>query len=317
MLHTGSTNFVRPSLGSWVLYGLGKESENLPGFISLNAPAGNANACGSAFLPALYQGMRVGSTREGAEASQPAVQNIKNTALSPERQRRQLDFVQGMNQELLQATGSDSEVEAIIQSYEQAFKMQTSVPDVMDLSRESASVLEMYGIGSGPTDQFGRQCLLARKLAESGVRFIELTHGGWDHHNNLKERLAKGCAEIDKPIAALLRDLKERGMLSETLVLWGGEFGRTPDSRGGDGRNHNAKGFTMWMAGGGVRAGFAYGSTDDHGRAAAEKPMHIHDLHATVLSALGLDHERLTYQYAGRAFRLTNVSGKVAREIFA
>jgi uncharacterized protein (DUF1501 family) len=175
----------------------------------------------------------------------------------------------------------------------------------------------MYGIGSGPTDSFGRQCLLARKLAEAGVRFIELTHGGWDHHNNLKERLAKGCAEIDKPIAGLLRDLKERGMLSETLVVWGGEFGRTPDSRGGDGRNHNAKGFAMWMAGGGVRGGFSYGATDDHGRAAVEKPMHIHDLHATLLAALGLDHERLTYQYAGRAFRLTNVSGKVAREVFA
>jgi hypothetical protein len=317
MLHTGSTNFVRPSLGSWVLYGLGKETENLPGFISLNAPAGNTNAMGSAFLPAVYQGMRVGTAREGADAAQPAVPNIKNPVLSPGRQRRQLDFVQGMNQDLLKATAADSEVEAVIQSYEQAFKMQTSVPGVMDLSRENASVLQGYGIGAGASDSFGRQCLLARKLVESGVRFVEVTHPGWDHHNNLKERLEKGCSAIDKPIAGLLQDLKERGMLADTLVLWGGEFGRTPDNRGGDGRNHNAKGFAMWMAGGGVRGGFSYGATDDHGRAAVENPMHIHDLHATILSALGLDHERLTYPYAGRAFRLTNVGGKVAREIFA
>lgn len=316
MLHTGSTNFVRPSLGSWVLYGLGRENENLPGFISLNAPAGNANACANAFLPAVYQGMRIGSSRE-SEVSQEAVQNIRNTRLSPERQRRQLDFVQHMNADLLRVTGADSEVEAIIHSYEQAFKMQTALPAIMDFSGENARTLELYGVGAGVSDRFGRQCLLARKLAEAGVRFIELTHGGWDHHNNLKERLAKGCAEIDKPIAGLLTDLKQRGMLSDTLVVWGGEFGRTPDSRGGDGRNHNAKGFAMWMAGGGVRGGHQYGATDDYGKEAVDKPMHVHDLHATLLAALGLDHERLTYPYAGRSFRLTNVSGKVVWEVFA
>ena len=318
MLHTGSTNFVRPSLGSWVLYGLGKETEELPGFISLSPPLGNAGVFGSAFLPAIYQGMRIGALRESEEAvGSAAVHDIQNPMLSSTLQRKQLDYVQAMNQDLLKATGGDAEVEGVIQSYEQAFKMQSAVPKVMDISKESRATLAMYGIGSGATDNFGKQCLLARRFAEAGVRFIEITHGSWDHHSNLKARLAKGAGETDQPIAALLTDLKQRGLLKDTLILWGGEFGRTPDGRNGDGRNHNAKGFTMWAAGGGVKGGLSYGATDDHGHAAVEKPMHIHDLHATVLASLGLNHEKLTYQYAGRPFRLTNVSGKVAHEVFA
>jgi hypothetical protein len=318
MLHTGSTNFVRPSLGSWVVYGLGKETQELPGFISLSPPLGNAGVYGSAFLPAIYQGMRIGALKETDEAiSSDAVHDIRNSMLTTALQRKQLDYVQAMNNDLLKSTGGDSEVEGVIQSYEQAFKMQGSVPRVMDISNESKATLDLYGVGSEPTDKFARQCLLARRFAEAGVRFIEISHGSWDHHSNLKSRLSSNCAQTDKPIAALLTDLKQRGMLKDTLIIWGGEFGRTPDGRNGDGRNHNAKGFAMWMAGGGINGGTSYGSTDDYGHAAVDKPMHIHDLHATILAALGLDHEKLTYQYAGRPFRLTNVSGKVAKEVFA
>ncbi len=318
MLHTGNTNFVRPSLGSWVLYGLGKESEDLPGFISLSPPLGNAGVFGSAFLPAIYQGMHIGALKETEEAiDSHAVHDIKNPMLNADLQRKQIDIVQSMNRDLLSATGGNQEVEGVIQSYEQAFKMQDSVPRVMDITKESKATLDLYGVDTAPTDSFARQCLLARRFLEAGVRFVEITHGGWDHHNGLKARLGKGCAETDKPIAALLTDLKKRGMLKDTLVVWGGEFGRTPDGKGGDGRNHNAKGFAMWMAGGGVKGGMNYGATDEHGHAAVEKPMHIHDLHATILASLGLDHEKLTYQYAGRPFRLTNVMGKVANEVFA
>ncbi|MEI6535900.1 MAG: DUF1501 domain-containing protein [Verrucomicrobiaceae bacterium] len=317
MMHTGSTNFVRPSLGSWVLYGLGKETDDLPGFISLNPPLGNAGVFGSAFLPAIYQGTHIGSLKETENATASAgVSDLSNPMLTTPLQRQQLDYVQAMNRDLLASTGGDSEVEGVIQSYEQAFKMQSSVPRVLDISKESKATLDLYGIGTTPTDSFGRQCLLARRMAEAGVRFIEITHGGWDHHNGLKARLAKGCSETDKPIAALLTDLKQRGLLKDTLIVWGGEFGRTPDGKSGDGRNHNAKGYTMWMAGGGIKGGVSHGSTDDYGHVAVDKPMHIHDLHATILASLGLDHEKLTYRYAGRDFRLTNVSGKVAREVF-
>ncbi|HEY2573922.1 MAG TPA: DUF1501 domain-containing protein [Verrucomicrobiaceae bacterium] len=318
MLHTGNSSLVRPSLGAWVVYGLGKESEDLPGFISLSPPLGNAGVFGSAFLPAIYQGTHIGSLRESEDSVASAtVGNIRNPMLTSGLQRQQLDFVQSMNRDLLAATGGDTEVEGVIQSYEQAFKMQSSVPRVMDLSKESKATLELYGVGNGSTDRFARQCLFARRFVEAGVRFIEITHGGWDHHTGLKARLAKGCGEIDKPIAALITDLKQRGLLKDTLIVWGGEFGRTPESKNGDGRNHNAKGFAMWMAGGGVKGGYSHGSTDEHGRVAVDQPMHIHDLHATILATLGLDHEKLTFQYAGRPFRLTNVSGQVAKDIFA
>jgi len=318
MLHTGNSNLVRPSLGSWVVYGLGKETQELPGFISMTPPQGFAGAYGSAFLPAIYQGTRIGSLRETEDSTQNAtIGDIRNPMLTTALQRNQIDFVQAMNRDLLTATGGDSEVEGIIQSYELAFRMQGSVPKVMDLSKESKATLDLYGIGDKTTDQFGKQCLMARRFAEAGVRFIEITNGGWDHHSNLKSRLAKGCAEIDKPISGLLTDLAARGLLKDTLVVWGGEFGRTPDGRSGDGRNHNTKGYTMWMAGGGAKGGLSYGATDDYGRVAVDKQTHVHDLHATILAFLGLDHEKLTYRYAGRDFRLTNVMGKVATEVMA
>jgi uncharacterized protein (DUF1501 family) len=208
-------------------------------------------------------------------------------------------------------------VEGVIASYELAFRMQAEVPKVMDLSQETATTKALYGIGDGETDTFGKQCLMARKFVEAGVRFIEITHGNWDQHQNLRTALERNCNQVDKPIAGLLADLQARGLLKDTLVIWGGEFGRTPHSQGDDGRDHNNKGFSMWMAGGGVKGGMNYGLTDDYGYEAVQNKMHIHDWHATVLALLGLDHERLTYRYAGRDFRLTDVHGIVAKEIFA
>ncbi len=313
-LHTGSARFVRPSMGAWVLYGLGTENENLPGFVTLSPPRQfGAQNHGSAFLPAVYQGTRIGSTRDGNVAT--ALGNVRNPVLNPRQQARQLDMVQQMNREFLHATDGHPEVEGVIQSFELAFRMQAEAPELLDLSGESADTLARYGVGAADTDNFGRQCLLARRMAEAGVRFVELNHGGWDQHQNLESSLRRNAHAIDQPIAALLSDLASRGMLDETLVVWGGEFGRTPDSRRGDGRDHNAKGFTFWMAGGGVSAGIAYGATDDLGMQAVENPVHVHDLHATMLHCLGLDHERLTYRYGGRDHRLTDVKGSVVRGI--
>ena len=314
-LHTGSAQFVRPSMGSWALYGLGTENENLPGFVTVSPPLqfGAVNY-GSSFLPAVYQGTRLGAQRE--EGSAAGISNLQNPDLPTALQRKQLDLVQAMNRELLQST-ANPEVEGVIESYELAFRMQGELPKVMDLSKESAQTLAMYGIGSGPTNDFGRQCLMARRFAEAGVRFIEVCHGGWDHHTNLHSRIVSSTGAVDQPIAALLTDLKQRGLLKDTIVMWGGEFGRTPDSRKPDGRDHNAKGYTMWLAGGGVKGGLSYGATDDYGYRAVENPVHIHDLHATLLALLGLDHEKLTYRYAGRDFRLTDVHGNVAKAIFA
>jgi hypothetical protein len=314
-LHTGSAQFVRPSMGSWALYGLGTENENLPGFVTVSPPLqfGAVNY-GSSFLPAVYQGTRLGAQRE--EGSAAGIGNLQNPDLPTALQRKQLDLVQAMNRELLHSTGNP-EVEGVIESYELAFRMQGELPKVMDLSKESPQTLAMYGIGSGPTNDFGRQCLMARRFAEAGVRFIEVCHGGWDHHTNLHSRIVSSTGAVDQPIAALLTDLKQRGLLKDTIVMWGGEFGRTPDSRKPDGRDHNAKGYTMWLAGGGVKGGLSYGATDDYGYRAVENPVHIHDLHATLLALLGLDHEKLTYRYAGRDFRLTDVHGNVAKAIFA
>ncbi len=222
-----------------------------------------------------------------------------------------------MNRDFLGNTSGNAEVEGVIQSFELAFRMQNEVPRVMDVSKESQATLDMYGIGRGAADNFGRQCLMARRMAEAGVRYIEVCSGGWDQHQNLQSKLTQNCAATDQPIAALLTDLKQRGLFDDTLVLWGGEFGRTPDGRRPDGRDHNAKGYTMWMAGGGVRGGLSYGATDDYGYEAVENKVHIHDLHATMLALLGLDHEKLTYRYAGRDFRLTDVHGRVADAIFA
>ena len=313
-LHTGSSQFIRPSMGAWVLYGLGTENENLPGFITLSPPLQfGAQNFGSAFLPAVYQGTRIGALREGNPSA--SLGNIENRLLTNPQQRRQLDLVQAMNRDFLHTTDGHAEVEGVIQSYELAFRMQAQVPELLDLKGESPDTLARYGVGDAPTDSFARQCLLARRFAERGVRFIEVNHGGWDQHQNLESALRRNCRAIDRPIGALLSDLQSRGMLDDTLVVWGGEFGRTPDSRRPDGRDHNAKGFTFWMAGGGVRPGHSFGSTDEYGSKAVENAVHVHDLHATLLHLLGLDHERLTYRYGGRDHRLTDVKGSVVKGI--
>ena len=327
-LYTGTTQFVRPSLGSWALYGLGTSNENLPGFITINPPGNATRSYGSAFLPAIYQGTKIGGAslpgggalgrRYGGGNDQASIANIKNPRLSAEAQRTQLDLVQALNQSRkAQDGGVSAEVEGVIESYELAFRMQAEVPKVLDLSQESTATKALYGIDDAETSTFGKQCLMARKLVEAGVRFIEITHGNWDQHFNLKATLERNTNAIDKPVAGLLADLKARGLLKDTLVIWGGEFGRTPHSQGDDGRDHNNKGFSMWMAGGGVKGGMNYGKTDDYGYEAVENKMHIHDWHATVLSLMGLDHEKLTYRYAGRDFRLTDVYGSVAKEIIA
>ena len=310
-LHTGSERFVRPSVGAWVAYGLGTVAEDLPGFVTIDpiGDLGGAQNYGSAFLPASYQGTRLGG-------GQRAVPNI-TPALPEADQRKQIDFVQRANRRLLATDPGHPELEGVIESYEMAFKMQTSVPETLDLSRESAEVRALYGLDDPTTQNFGTQCLMARRLAEKGVRFIQLTSTGWDHHNKIREALGGRAAATDKPIAGLLTDLKRRGMLDDTLVVWGGEFGRGPREDNPGGRGHHNRGFTMWMAGGGVKAGFRYGATDELGDKAVEGVMGTHDLHATILHLLGLDHEQLTYKYAGRDFRLTDVHGTVHEGIVA
>ena len=326
-LHTGSTNFIRPSLGSWVSYGLGTENENLPGFVSL-APitsSGGARNFGSAFLPAAHQGTAIGKTGKFDENA--TIRNLKNADLSKNEQLRQLNFMQRLNAEQLKGANRDSELEALIGSYELAWRMQNNAPSVLDLSKETPGTLAMYGIGEKETDDFGRQCLMARRLCENGVRFVQVTSGAaggannWDQHSKmpLHEPQAKA---VDKPIAGLLQDLKQRGLLEDTIVWWSGEFGRNPyaqksGKKNPNGRDHNANGFTTWLAGGGVKSGLAYGSTDEFGHKAVEGKVHMHDLHATLLHLLGLDHERLTYRYAGRDFRLTDVHGKIVKGILA
>ena len=319
LMHTGSFQFVRPSFGAWTLYGLGTVNQNLPGFITINPPAGNGGAqnYGPGFLPAVYQGTRVGMERTARRnVGDGGMPNLKNPALTTEAQREQLDLVQRLNKERLKRDRSDDQIEGVIESYELAFRMQAEMPDLMDLADEKPKTLEMYGIGTG-NDDFARQCLMARRFAEKGVRFIEVNHGGWDTHRNLKSDLEKQAGQIDRPIAALLADLKQRKMLDDTLVVWGGEFGRTPYAQNADGRDHNSKGFTMWAAGGGVKGGFSYGATDEHGIEAVDGKMDIHDWHATLLHLMGMDHERLTYRWAGRDFRLTDVKGNVHAGIVA
>ncbi len=325
-LHTGNTQFVRPSLGAWTLYGLGTENESMPGFISLSPDAGTAQNYGSAFLPAVYGGTPVGRSGRGGgqfggqfggARNSGTVPDIKNPVLGSRSQRQQLDFIQQLNVEKLRRDESQPAVEGIIESYELAFRMQGVMPELMDLEKENEATKALYGIGDGQSDQFGRQCLLARRLVESGVRFVEVSNGNWDHHQNLQTQLANSCQQIDKPIAGLLQDLKQRGLLEDTLVIWSGEFGRTPDAQNGNGRDHNNKGFTSWMAGGGVKGGFSYGGTDEHGYEAVDGICHTHDWHATILHLLGLDHTQLTYRYAGRDFRLTDVHGNVLTDIVA
>jgi len=316
-LHTGSDTFVRPSMGSWLLYGLGTENQNLPGFITICPTLGHGgvNNWSSAFLPGVYQGTPIGNA--SVPARDARLMHLQSPLASAD-QRRQLDLLQAANREHQAARAGDDVLEARIESFELAFRMQTEAPEVMDLARETDATKALYGIDRRETENFGRQCLLARRFAEAGVRFIQCTHSyKWDQHSNLRADHTKNAREVDLPIAGLLHDLKVRGLLDDTLVLWGGEFGRTPVAEGNDGRDHNPNGFTMWMAGGGVQGGMSYGETDDYGYFAASDKVHVHDLHATLLALAGIDHERLTYRHAGRDFRLTDVSGRVVREIFA
>jgi hypothetical protein len=315
-LHTGQANLVRPSVGAWVSYGLGSENESLPAFITISPPRGHGGVqnYGSAFLPAVHQGTAIGSAE--IPIKKASVPNLGNQDLSPHDQRQQLDLIQSLNRRHQLATGNDEQIEGLIANYELAFRMQSTMPAIMSLNDESRATLDLYGVGSEPTDNFGRQCLLARKFAERGVRYIQVsTDYTWDHHKKVKEGSITESAKVDRPIAGLLADLAQRGLLEDTLVVWGAEFGRTPMVENGDGRNHHPQAFTMWLAGGGVRGGLTYGATDDFGYRPIENPVHMHDLHATLLYALGLDHERLTYRHAGRDFRLTDVYGNVVRDI--
>jgi hypothetical protein len=313
-MHTGSFQFVRPSLGAWTIYGLGTENQNLPGLITLTPPGafGGAQNYGSAFLPAIYQAQRIGSDNRPVATAE--VKNL-SAPMSSQAQRNELELVQTLNREKLAREQFNPEVEGVIQSYELAFKMQSQMPQVMDLSKESAATQKLYGIGEQGTDDFGRKCLLARRCIEAGVRFVEISHGNWDQHFNLSQALGQNAHSVDLPIAGLLTDLRLRGLLKDTLVVWAGEFGRTPHAQGGDGRDHNNKAFTIWMAGGGVKGGLSYGQTDEYGYEAVENKVQIHDLHATILALLGLDHEKLTFNYAGRDFRLTDVHGEVVKSI--
>ena len=311
-LHTGTAlaQLTRPSMGAWLTYGLGTENQDLPGYITINPPPnfGGAVNYGSAFLPAHYQGMKIND--------QGYVPNLK-AATPSTLQRKQLDLIQSMNRDLAKNPSKPDELDGVIQSYELAFQMQGKVPELLDISKEPQHVLDLYGVKPGPAGSFARQCLMARRLSEAGVRFVEICQPGWDHHNNLHKGLISNCAAVDQPTAALLVDLQQRGLLDDTLVLFGSEFGRQPTAQGPDGRDHNITGYPMWLAGAGVKHGFSYGATDEYGINAVEGRMHMTDLHATLLALMGLDHEALTYRYAGRDFRLTDVAGNVTREIFA
>jgi hypothetical protein len=320
-VHTGSDNFIRPSIGSWVSYGLGTENANLPAYVTIcpTLAHGGINNWSSAFLPAVYQGTPLGNASVPSDKAR--VKYISNPNLPREIQRLQLDRLAAMNREHIATSGPEPSLEARINSFELAFRMQSEVPKVEDLSGETAATQRLYGLDNPINANFGRMCLMARRFAEAGVRFIQVTHSDsnvqWDQHADLKAGHEKNALEVDLPIAGLLTDLKSRGMLDDTLIWWGGEFGRTPVMEGKNGRDHNPEGFTMWLAGGGVKGGLRYGTTDDYGYYAAENKVHIHDLHATILHLLGLNHERLTYRYAGRDFRLTDVEGNVVNGLFA
>jgi hypothetical protein len=320
-LHTGSDNFVRPSIGAWVAYGLGTENQNLPGFLTIcpTLAHGGVNNWGAAFLPAAYAGTPLGNA--SVPVDQASVRYIRNDRIPAAVQRVQLEALQQIDRSHLAQAGPEQALEGRIHSFELAYRMQMEMPEAQDIAGESAATRKLYGMDDAVTAPFGRQCLLARRFLERGVRFVQVTHSDgdvqWDQHGDLRRGHAKNAREVDRPIAGLLTDLKARGLLDDTLVLWGGEFGRTPTAQGSDGRDHNPEGFTMWLAGGGVKGGFKHGATDDYGWYAVKDRVHIHDLHATLLHLLGLDHTKLTYRYAGRDFRLTDVAGNVVREILA
>ncbi len=317
-LHTGNANLVRPSVGAWVSYGLGSENENLPAFVTISPPRGHGGVqnYGNAFLPAMHQGTAIGSAE--IPIAKAVIPNLLNPRLDSATQRQQLDLAQALNRKHLQQAGSDPGVEGLISSYELAFRMQSTVPQILSLEDESPATRDLYGVGQGTTDNFARQCLLARKFLERGVRYVQVsTDYTWDHHNKVEKGHIEEAAKVDRPIAGLLQDLDQRGLLDDTLVLWGGEFGRTPTVENGDGRGHHPQVFTMWMAGGGVRNGLTYGATDDFGFHPVSNPVHMHDLHATLLHVLGLNHEKLTFRHAGRDFRLTDVYGRVVHDILS
>ena len=317
-IHTGSDTLVRPSMGSWVVHGLGTENQNLPGFVTICPTLGHGgvNNWSSAFLPALYQGTPLGNA--SVDAKEASVKFLRRGDLSRSVQRQQLDLLAHFNEEHASTREEDPVLRSRIASFELAFRMQLEASSVLDVDAESQATKTLYGLDEARTQNFGRQCLMARRMLESGVRFVQCTHSyKWDQHSNLEPDHRKNAGEVDQPIAALLTDLERRGMLEDTLVWWGVEFGRTPTSEGGSGRDHNPHGFTHFLAGGGVKAGFSYGGTDDYGYYAQEDAMHVHDLHATLLHLLGLDHERLVFRHSGRDFRLTDVHGKVAQAILA
>lgn len=330
-MHTGDEAQLRPSIGSWISYGLGTENRNLPSFITICPTSlhGGVNNFGAAFLPAIHAGVSLGTPGYPNTPSRDArFEFLSNSRLSSAQQKLQLQLLRRLHDERTAQTGSDPEFEARIQSFELAFRMQTAAPEAMDLSDESAQTLSLYGLDEPETENFGRECLLARRFAERGVRFIQVSHAHslpfnneqWDQHTHLERGHAINVRQIDKPITALLTDLKQRGLLDDTLVMWGGEFGRTPTVQVGKaepGRDHHPEGFTMWLAGAGIKAGSRYGATDDFGYYAVENRCTIHDLHATVLHLLGLDHKRLTWHHSGRDYRLTDVFGEIASGILA
>ncbi|MFI5454100.1 MAG: DUF1501 domain-containing protein [Isosphaerales bacterium] len=313
MMNSGNMQPIRPSLGSWLTFGLGTENQNLPGFVVLcpGKPVVGPQLWSNSFLPGIYQGTHI---RNQSIDPDRIIRDVMNRHLSPPAQRAQLDLLQALNREHLGARGRDDALEARIASLEMAFRMQFEAREAFDMARESAVTRALYGTG-----EFASACLIARRLVERGVRVVQVYYGSdqpWDDHQDIT-RHRDHAQKSDRPIAALLKDLKARGLLDETLVIWGGEFGRTPYSEGAKGRDHHSLGFSMWLAGGGVKGGFVHGATDELGMQAVENRMHVHDLHATILHLMGLDHERLTYRYSGRDFRLTDVSGRVAREILA
>jgi hypothetical protein len=320
-LHTGVFSFKRPSMGSWVLYGLGTENQNLPGFITIKPSLGHGgqNNWSSSFLPGEYQGTAIGNSgMKVEEIEKEPVPYLVSHGLPTDQQRFELDMVQKMNRHHAALNEHDPDLEARIGALELAFRMQIQAPEAFEVEKESEATKKLYGLDNEATRDFAWQCLLARRLSERGVRFVQCSHSyKWDQHSELKKLHTKNAAEVDKPIAGLLKDMKSRGLLNDTLVIWGGEFGRTPWAQGADGRDHNPYGYTIWMAGAGVKPGFVYGATDEFGYHAEVNRMHIHDLHATILYLLGLDHERLTYPYAGRNFRLTDVAGAVHHGIIA
>ncbi len=320
-MNTGEQAFSRPCLGSWLLYGLGSENQDLPGFVVISPaqPAQGAPLWSSSFLPASYQGTLV------SDLMNP-IANLKNPRLSTTQQRQQLDLLKQLNTIHAQQREEDSRLSARIESFELAFRMQARAPEAFDVSQESPETKKLYGLDEPMTETFGKQCLMARRLAERGVRMTQVYHTTtskrtscqlWDQHGGLHVELPNNCAAVDKPIAGLLKDLKARGLLDDTLVVWGGEFGRTPTAEGTDGREHHPFGFTMWLAGGGIKGGMTFGATDEFGWHAVENKVHVHDLHATILHLMGINHEHLTYRYSGRDYRLTDVFGKVVTEILA